>query len=358
MIDNTVQSAGSRAIAQYTESQAAGNSQSLFAAALETAMGQGSTVDRADIENADGEAAGSLSLKDLAPLLSSGLAQEGGERVLLLLMALLGASGEGSLLSGLNGLGNVGDLLMGGLQDGGIGGLSGSNVGTQATMAAAQSLFKAYQNAAQSDGETLIGGSMDVAAANRGEGNQTRPGRMVTAELMSAAGNRNAALYRSVIDQFNVENNPRYAVNQKGTGDTYCNIFLWDVTSAMGAEIPHYTDKDTGAPTTSGAGNVVSMNANRTCDWLNTRGTQYGWHEVTAEQAQALANHGYPAVAVWKNQAGGHGHVQVVSPSEDGAYDPDRGVAIAQAGRLLRNYTYIRNIYSSRMKEVQYFAHK
>ena len=143
-----------------------------------------------------------------------------------------------------------------------------------------------------------------------------------------------------MIDQFDVENNPRYAVNQKGTGDTYCNVFLLDVTSAMGAAIPR------------------GMNANGISDWLNEYGPQYGWYEVSAQQAQALANQGCPAVTVWKNQEGGHGHVQVVSPSEDGAYDPSRGVAIAQAGRILSNYTYIRKIYSSRMDEVQYFAHK
>ena len=48
--------------------------------------------------------------------------------------------------------------------------------------------------------------------------------------------------------------------------------------------------------------------------------------------------------------------MQVVSPSEDGLYDPDRGVAIAQAGRRLRTYAYASNVYAS-AKGVKYYAH-
>ena len=51
--------------------------------------------------------------------------------------------------------------------------------------------------------------------------------------------------------------------------------------------------------------------------------------------------------------------MQIVSPSEDGLYDPERGVALAQAGGKLRNYTYMRNLYSASYEaQVQYFAHR
>src|SRR5687767_1228481 len=40
---------------------------------------------------------------------------------------------------------------------------------------------------------------------------------------------RNAATYDNVINQFAVGNNPRYA---QRNGNTYCNIFAWDVTRA------------------------------------------------------------------------------------------------------------------------------
>lgn len=347
MIENTTQSVGARAIAQYSQSQAVGGQpQGLFSTALETAMAQGTAAEAAAAPAADVTKASKsgISVADMAPLLLSSLSQGNDSGLLVLLMALLGGGEKGGdLLGGLGGdsslLGGLGTLLMGSgggslfgdAEDGGgFGSNWGSSAASQATMMAAQSLIKTYTQAGQG-----------ITGANGGAaiGGKQGPSRAAATDLLSNVGNRSPVLYRSVINQFDVENNPRYAVNQKGTGDTYCNKFMLDVAAAMDAEIPR-------------------MNANGISDWLNSVGPANGWHEVTAEQAQALANRGCPAVTTWKNTEGGHGHVQVVSPSEDGAYDPERGVAIAQAGRLLRNYTYIRNIYSTRMKDVQYFAHK
>ncbi|HWR21906.1 MAG TPA: hypothetical protein VN366_00380 [Feifaniaceae bacterium] len=176
--------------------------------------------------------------------------------------------------------------------------------------------------------------------------------------VTSREGSRSPGLYRSVIDQFQVQSSPRYAVNKKGNNDTYCNIFLWDVTRAMGAEIPHYVDPVTlearAYPDVSGA---KELNANGIYDWLGAKGADYGWVKVTPEQAQQYANQGLPVVTAWKNTQGGHGHVQVVCPSGDGLYDPSRGVTVAQAGRTLTNYTPITNIYSERLNSVVYYAH-
>lgn len=182
--------------------------------------------------------------------------------------------------------------------------------------------------------------------------------KAVTPSVTSIPGARSAGLYRNVINQFSVERNPRYMVNKNGDNDTYCNIFLWDVTRAMNAEIPHYVDPKTlearAYPDVSGA---REMNANGIYDWLADKGSDYGWVRVNAEQAQQYANQGMPVVTAWKNEAGGHGHVQVVCPSEDGRYDALRGVTVAQAGRRLTNYTPITNIYSERLKDVVYYAH-
>ena len=51
-------------------------------------------------------------------------------------------------------------------------------------------------------------------------------------------------LYNNVINQFAVQYNPRYGeVYVDGVlKKTNCNIFVWDVTSAMGALIPHWVD--------------------------------------------------------------------------------------------------------------------
>ena len=173
---------------------------------------------------------------------------------------------------------------------------------------------------------------------------------------VSMSGVSNSALYiRAVIDSFNVQDNPRYQVNRQGRNETYCNIYVSDVTRALGAEVPHYADKTTGQPVSSGE-NAIAMNANRMNDWLNGIGRNYGWVKVTAQQAQNYANNGRPAVASWKNDSG-HGHIQIVSPSADGTYDPARGVAIAQAGSKLINYGYIEDVYkTSRLAQIDYFV--
>jgi len=177
--------------------------------------------------------------------------------------------------------------------------------------------------------------------------------RPTTPVITSDASFRSPQLYRAVIDQFQVETAERY---RPGRNDaTYCNIFMWDVTRAMGAEIPHYTDRETGEPRfppdTKGA---RSMGARAICQWLQTHGETYGWREVDAETAQRYANAGRPAVT----SAGERGHVQVVCPSRDGGFDPVRGVTIAQAGRIVTNYSHITSTYSGNgLNDVRYWVH-
>ncbi|MDR3278626.1 MAG: hypothetical protein LBT12_07615, partial [Oscillospiraceae bacterium] len=123
-----------------------------------------------------------------------------------------------------------------------------------------------------------------------------------------------------------------------------------------GAEIPHYVDSQTGAPRTypdiQGATEQGAIAMER---WLETDGASYGWKEVNAETAQAFANAGYPAVTTSKAA----GHVQMVVPSESGGYDEIRGVAVAQAGARVYNYTYLSNIYGAEgRKSVRYFVHE
>jgi hypothetical protein len=168
---------------------------------------------------------------------------------------------------------------------------------------------------------------------------------------------RSPELLERIIGQFGVESSARYTPYKNGS-DTYCNIFVWDVTSALGAEIPHYVDAQTGQPRrypdTAGA---RELDANGTYRWLSVHGSRYGWTEVSAETAQEYANRGYPAVTAWYNPAGA-GHVQVVRPSKDGAYDAGRGVAVAQAGRTNREYMYTSSMYGrSSLSQVRYFIH-
>jgi len=173
--------------------------------------------------------------------------------------------------------------------------------------------------------------------------------------MISKIGQRNPLLYQQVIDQFQVETQNRYKI--KGH-DTYCNIFMWDVTSAMGAEIPHWVDEKTGVPRRfPDIKGARELNANDTVDWLRTYGKDYGWIKVSAEEAQMAANKGEPAITAFKNP-GGRGHFQIIRPSEYG-YDKERGVFIAQAGAKNFNSGYITQVYQkNRLNEIEYYIHK
>ncbi len=182
--------------------------------------------------------------------------------------------------------------------------------------------------------------------------------RACTPAVTNAAGERSAQSLRAVIAQFGVETNGRYEVNKRGRDDTYCNIFAWDVTGAMGAEVPHYIDRATGDirtyPDTKGAS---ELSANATYDWLAQHGGRYGWKRVSEEEAQALANAGRPAVGVYKNPSG-HGHIQVVCPSRDGAFNAEKGVTVAQAGSNLTEYAYTADLSRRDRSKIAYYAHE
>ncbi|MDR0446653.1 MAG: hypothetical protein LBH17_06490 [Oscillospiraceae bacterium] len=159
--------------------------------------------------------------------------------------------------------------------------------------------------------------------------------------------------YIAAVAQFDVTQAPRYAPGRNG--HTYCNIFVWDVTRALGCEVPHYIDPASGAPMeypdTAGASELNALSMGR---WLASTGKSYGWVEVSPEQAQLQANRGRPAVAV----SSAVSHISMVVPSRTD-YDPRLGVAVAQAGSVVTNYSYLGNIYSDAgMKSVRYFVHE
>lgn len=166
----------------------------------------------------------------------------------------------------------------------------------------------------------------------------------VNAPIQSVPGNRSVTRYNDAINQFAVGVNPRYA---KRNGNTYCNIFVWDVTRAMGAEIPHWVDGN-GNPVGVGKGRELS--ANGVCSWLKNHGARFGWKKVSAAEAQAAANQGKPVVSSWHNP-GGIGHVGIVRPGEI----TDRGPAAAQAGAKNFNRGHVADGFGSR--PVEYWVH-
>ncbi len=148
----------------------------------------------------------------------------------------------------------------------------------------------------------------------------------VTPDIMNMQGKRTPADYVAVAKQFEVETNPRYVRGHDGVAsngqETYCNIYLWDVTKAMGCEVPHWVDPSTGVEVPMGKGKELS--ANGVCDWFQLHAMSAHWMQCNQTKAMMRASFGFPTVVLWKN-AGGIGHVAMVLPGLDFTH-------IAQAG--------------------------
>jgi len=121
---------------------------------------------------------------------------------------------------------------------------------------------------------------------------------------------RTPEIYEAIIDQFNVENAPRY---KPGNGATYCNIFVWDVTRALCCEIPHWKGPR-------------ELTANNLVDWLDGPGNEHGWYKVSDVMAGMSAERGSPTIAVARNLKG-HGHIAMLVPAHN-----QPGLWVAQAG--------------------------
>ena len=171
----------------------------------------------------------------------------------------------------------------------------------------------------------------------------------VTPGITSDLTNRSPELYIACCKQFDVENNPRYAMGHQGHGETYCNIFQWDCSVAMRAVIPHWISPEPmGRPEPMGMGKETD--ANGACEWIKNHGKDFGWYPVDADTAVANANAGKPTVMMWENP-GGVGHVAVVLPTPAGS--PPH---IAQAG--LNNYFDVDYHKGFGSYSVIYYAHE
>jgi hypothetical protein len=175
-------------------------------------------------------------------------------------------------------------------------------------------------------------------------------GNHIHPPLTNAPEQRHFEIYSQLINQFAVGHNPRYLPDN---GNTYCNIFAWDVSRAMGAEIPHWVD-DAGHIMAPGAAHAREININGGVNWMRSHGvTQLGFHSCTPQQAQDAANKGRLAVVMWKNTGSGHGHVAVVRP---GKFSEVGGPNIAQAGRHNFNEGHVVNGFGQ-LGPLEYFWH-
>jgi len=160
--------------------------------------------------------------------------------------------------------------------------------------------------------------------------------------------NRSAENLDKLIDYFNPgdPNNKRY---QPTDNSTFCNIFVHDVTRAMGVSVPHWE-------------NGRELDANDNIEWIKDpkRGGAHGWTKVDSpEKAQELANQGYPVVAAYHNRNpkvdSGIGHVAMVRPGEGKTVGGKFYPSSAQAGSVTFNDETILEGFGSR-RQVEYYV--
>ena len=117
------------------------------------------------------------------------------------------------------------------------------------------------------------------------------------------------------------------------------NIYTWDVTLAMGAEIPHWVN-----------GNECLVPDMK--NWLSSEeGIAAGWRSATEAEAIANANTGRPTVSLVPDK-----NVQVVRPQLYAGVD----VMVAQAGLELYSYGPMGWAYGfsqSSLEEALYYVH-
>ncbi|MEN3370782.1 MAG: hypothetical protein V7609_2925 [Verrucomicrobiota bacterium] len=193
----------------------------------------------------------------------------------------------------------------------------------------------------------------------------SNPSAVLRVSLSNSTTERSAYNLSRVINQFQVATSPRYAVAQNGA--TYCNIFVWDFTRAMEAEIPHWVVtgyENVSAVQSDGSFSVGpterrELTAKATVNWLNKFGKNHGWRRVSETEAQPAANSGHPTIAVWDNPDGEHGHMAVVRPGSVEDARRRNGVAEAQAGKLVDDAVHLRKGFNldASPKVIQYWYH-
>lgn len=177
------------------------------------------------------------------------------------------------------------------------------------------------------------------------------PWAVLSPSVTSDESFRFGELYALVIKQFDVERNPRYTPNET----TKCNIFVNDVTRAMGCEIPQSVLPDGVTPTLITNADKRELDANAMIRWLRNHGAAYGWDRCSESEAVAYAVEGKPAV-VTAYKPLGIGHMAVLLPERFG--DAALGPLIAQSGAVNSARTWVRDPRTFGGGVVEYWRHR
>jgi hypothetical protein len=101
--------------------------------------------------------------------------------------------------------------------------------------------------------------------------------KAVVAPVQSRAIKRSRGLLQQVLAQFAVGTNPRYEADSPSRPRAH--VFVWDVSRAMGCEIPHFLG-------------AKELSLGQTVDWLRLEGPMNGWKRTDEDDAFARANAG------------------------------------------------------------------
>ncbi|QRN93004.1 hypothetical protein JRI60_27765 [Archangium violaceum] len=159
--------------------------------------------------------------------------------------------------------------------------------------------------------------------------------KAINAPLQSREGRRSPDLYKQVINQFAAGHNPRYEAADAKQGRSH--IFVWDVTRAMNAEIPHFVGPR-------------ELTVSQTCDWLRHEGTMRGWRRADVESAAAAADEGKPVVAVPKDSS-----VRCIGVVRPGGLGQDGRPRFAAAGLQRGNDLGTKEAFG--VMALEYFVH-
>ncbi|MBL8924026.1 MAG: hypothetical protein JNJ54_34535 [Myxococcaceae bacterium] len=107
--------------------------------------------------------------------------------------------------------------------------------------------------------------------------------RALKAPFTSKEGKRTKESYEQAYKQFAIGFNDRY--DEDAPGKPRGHIYVWDVSKAMGCEIPHF----------SGARELTLV---QTLDWLRHEGPLRGWLKIAETEAANYANKGMLVVVI------------------------------------------------------------
>ena len=148
----------------------------------------------------------------------------------------------------------------------------------------------------------------------------------VTAPLKSTLQNRSGDRTAFVVSQFQLENAERFRKREtdgRPGDETFCNFAAVAIVAAMGTPIPQ-------------------MRANALALWLEGQSVDEvsQWEAINEHTAQAMADEGQVALAVWVNPTGGPGHIAVLVPSlgEPGTWIAQAGMTNFTRGLLVRGF--------------------